>query len=495
MVAVSRQIYALLKELLEELGHRESATPEELRAADHLQSRFHAMGYSTEIQTFAFRHFDFRRWYQTGGKNAYAVVQGQEFSGLVFATPPKSTTVTGPLTPVELGQIEDLPPQGLEGRVVWFQPQDGILDDKQALQDLHEQIGIAADAGAVAAVISGNLDFNSYTPLLTVESAIPALLFGSSEGRLWADALSDGQVEISITVEVQELESRNVVAEMRGAGDSVVVVGAHYDIVPATTAGANDNTSGIAVVLSLAEALAGRPLPYAVRFIAFGAEELGLYGSRHYVASLPEAELARVRAMMNFDVVGSGDHLEAAGNQALTDLALNIAAELEIEAQPGSMPPGAASDHVPFEDAGIPTLLLFGPDISRIHTPEDRLEFVQPELLGSAYLIALATLQSQAFLLSSRMRGPIFPLPANILPSRRARSAEAGTHPSPYNRRSTHLSICNECMPLRVAVPHTSKFCEFSARQDNSGPCGLRCQYRVMPNDIDVLRSCTAASR
>ena len=394
LAAASEQVYALLKELLDELGHRESATPEELQAAEHLQARFHAMGYSTEIQPFAFRYFDFSRWYETGGENAKVVIQGQEFPGLLFATPPNSVTTAGPLTPV--GRSDGLPPEGLEGKVAWFQPQDGILGDEQALQDLRENVRKAAEAGAVAAVISGNLDFANYTPLMMAESAIPALLFDTSVGELWTETLSDGQVEISVNVEVQELESRNVVAEMKGIGDGLVIVGGHYDIVTATRAGANDNTSGVAVVLSLAEALAGRSLPFSVRFIAFGAEELGLYGSRHYVASLTKAELARMRVMMNFDVVGSGLQLEVAGHQAFSDLALKIAAELEIEAQPGFLPPGTASDHVPFEDEGIPALLLFGPDISRIHTPEDRLEFVQPELLGGAYLIALATLQSQA---------------------------------------------------------------------------------------------------
>ena len=379
LAAASEQVYALLKELLDELGHRESATPEELQAAEHLQARFYAMGYSTEIQPFAFRHFDFLRWYRTGGENANTVVQGQEFPGLIFATPPNNVTVTGPLTPVGLGRSEDLPPEGLEGKVAWFQPQDGILGDKQALQDLRENVRKIAEAGAVAAVISGNLNFNSYTPLMTAESAIPALLFDTSVGEFWTDTLSGGQVEISVNVEVQEMESRNVVAEMKGIGDGLVIVGGHYDVVPATRAGANDNTSGIAVVLSLAEALAGRSLPFSVRFIAFGSEELGLYGSRHYVASLTKAERARIKVMMNFDVVGSGVQLEVAGHQAFSDLALKIAAELGIEAQPGSMPPGAASDHVPFEDEGIPALLLFGPDPTLPHftRPEDRLEFVQ----------------------------------------------------------------------------------------------------------------------
>ena len=103
---------------------------------------------------------------------------------------------------------------------------------------------------------------------------------------------------------------------MKGSGNGLVIIGAHYDVVPETEAGANDNTSGVAVLLSLAEALAGRSLPYTIRFVAFGSEEIGLYGSRHYVESLDEAELARITAMLNFDVVGSGPHLEAAGHEA-----------------------------------------------------------------------------------------------------------------------------------------------------------------------------------
>ncbi len=101
--------------------------------------------------------------------------------------------------------------------------------------------------------------------------------------------------------------------------------------------------------------------------------------------------------MLNFDVVGSGPRLEAVGPQTLQNQALSIADDPEVEAQPGTLPPGAASDHVPFQDKGIPALLLFGPDISRIHTPEDVLEFINPELLGGAYLISLAILESDQF--------------------------------------------------------------------------------------------------
>ncbi len=390
----SKHVYALLQTLLEELGHRESASPEELQAAEKLQARFQSMGYSTGLQPFAFRNFDFARWRETGGENSRAVVNDMDFTGLMLGLPPDTVTVTGPLTSVGLGRSEDIPPEGLEGKVAWFQPEDGILADKQSLQALQENVEKAAKAGAVAAVISGDLGFDSYSLLLIVESSIPALLFRPDVEEFWTQAASSGQADMSVTVEVRNLESQNIVAEMKGAGNGLVIVGAHYDIVPTTSAGANDNTSSVAIILSLAEALAERSLTYTVRFVAFGSEELGLYGSRHYVESLSEAELSSIKAMLNFDVVGSGPYLEAIGPETLQNLALSIADDLEVEAQPGTLPPGAASDHVPFEDKGIPTLLLFGPDISRIHTPEDVLEFINPELLGSAYLIALTILES-----------------------------------------------------------------------------------------------------
>ena len=393
----SEHIYALLQELLEELGHRESASPEELFAAESIQDRLQSLGYSTKIQPFTFRYFDYWRWYRTAGETANVVLQDTEYIGVPLAIPPTSLTFTGPLTPVELESNENLSPEAMSGAVAWFQPKDGILPDEQSLHELQQAISKVAEAGAAAVVISGTQDSYRHPALLAFDSPIPALLFDTRVENPWTEAMANGDLEIAVHIEVEKLESRNVIAEMKGSGDGLVIIGAHYDVVPETEAGANDNTSGVAVLLSLAEALAGRSLPYTIRFVAFGSEEIGLYGSRHYVESLDEAELARITAMLNFDVVGSGPHLEAAGHEALANLALSIANELGIEAQPGTLPPGAASDHTPFDDADVPTLFLFAPDISRIHTPEDRLEFVQPELLSAAYLIGLAILQSENF--------------------------------------------------------------------------------------------------
>ena len=101
--------------------------------------------------------------------------------------------------------------------------------------------------------------------------------------------------------------------------------------------------------------------------------------------------------MLNFEVVGSGPQLVAWGQPDLQEQALELAAGLGVDMGSGVIPSGASGDHEPFERAGVPLLVVFSTDLSRMHTPDDTLEFIQPELLGGALLVAEALLQSPAF--------------------------------------------------------------------------------------------------
>ena len=401
LAAASEEVFGLVEELVAELGHREGGTPEELQAAERLKERLEAMGYDPVMQSFAFERFDLMRWVQTRGENAVVIVESpvnMPIPGLLLTSTPAGGMDSGLLTPVEPDSQGDLPEDGLDGKVALLQPGTIQLDDPQALQTLQDQVNGLASAGAIAAVISGEFaGLQGYRPLATVESLIPAMLVSKEFGGSPADLLAQGEVILSVKIDTLELESQNVVAELKGESEDVVVVGAHYDIVPPTMAGANDNTSGTAVVLALADALSGRSLAFTVRFIAFGAEELGLYGSRNYVSALGDAELDRVKAMMNLDTVGTGAWLGVAGNDEWMALALEMAEGLGVEARISPLPPGASSDHKSFEDAGVPVLIIYASDVSRIHTPNDSLEFVQPEALGSTFLIAKALLQSPDF--------------------------------------------------------------------------------------------------
>jgi Zn-dependent M28 family amino/carboxypeptidase len=106
--------------------------------------------------------------------------------------------------------------------------------------------------------------------------------------------------------------SVNVIAEPKGfdASEAHVVVGAHLDTVPVAP-GAEDNASGIAVMLQLATMVSQQPAAIPVQFIAFGAEEprgsgdaLHHFGSRQHVASLSRSERRAIQAMVSLDRVG-----------------------------------------------------------------------------------------------------------------------------------------------------------------------------------------------
>jgi Zn-dependent M28 family amino/carboxypeptidase len=123
--------------------------------------------------------------------------------------------------------------------------------------------------------------------------------------------LGGGEVTVSTQTVSESRETFNVLAETRsGDPERTVMVGAHLDSVPQGP-GINDNASGSAGILAIAEVLAGTETANAVRFAWWGAEEFGLLGSRHYVADLKTndpATLGNVALYLNFDMIGSPNH-------------------------------------------------------------------------------------------------------------------------------------------------------------------------------------------
>ncbi|MEE9555384.1 MAG: M20/M25/M40 family metallo-hydrolase, partial [candidate division Zixibacteria bacterium] len=165
--------------------------------------------------------------------------------------------------------------------------------------------------------------------------------------------------------------SRNVVAEKTGDvyPERYVIVGGHYDAVvydggdPNVYApGADDNASGTALTLEIARVLADTPFRKTVRFIAFGAEEQGLYGSWHHATeSLNRGD--DIELMINADMIGNvedsylnfGVNCNETGEpygQVLADLAeehTTLIPEIHV----GSF---SGSDHYPFDQSGFRTV-------------------------------------------------------------------------------------------------------------------------------------------
>ena len=370
-----------LTELVEELGPRESATDEELEAAEHLASTLENLGYAVELQSFTVQQLS--RELSVLEVNA---PQPRTFD-LNLLAQTATGEVSGTLVSVGLAGDGDFPEGGVEGQIVVV---------RRGLITFEEKVTRAAESGAAAVVIYNNLPGN-FQGRLSSPASIPAVSISRDDGQQIEELLLAGEVEATVSVIEELLPSRNVIAELTGPGDVVVILGGHYDTV-ADIVGANDNASGTAVLLTLAGQLAGEDLPFTVRFIAFGSEELGLRGSRHYVASLTGTQLDRIRAMFNFDALGSGESLAILGTNELTGLAEAQGDAQDINVSVIAPLQGATSDHQSFADAGIPVLMFVSDDFSRLHTPEDTLQFVEPSLLGDASALALFLLRSDEFL-------------------------------------------------------------------------------------------------
>jgi Zn-dependent M28 family amino/carboxypeptidase len=108
------------------------------------------------------------------------------------------------------------------------------------------------------------------------------------------------------------IHSANVIAVKEGASPRTLVLGAHYDTVPGSR-GACDNASGIGVLLEMAGRLAQVDTPYTLVFVAFGAEEEGLYGSLHYLDKLIPQERRNIVGMINLDGLAGLERLYVYG--------------------------------------------------------------------------------------------------------------------------------------------------------------------------------------
>jgi Zn-dependent M28 family amino/carboxypeptidase len=173
-----------------------------------------------------------------------------------------------------------------------------------------------------------------------------------------AGQLAGARAQVRVDAEVERRRSANVVAETGAAGARrVVMAGAHLDSVP-DGPGLNDTGSGVAALLEIAEQLGGRRAPAgtALRFAFWGAEEVGLLGSRRYVAGLEAHERRRIVAYVNLDMVGS-----PGGEPAVypDDPAIAAALRRRLGRNPPERDLGGASDHAPFAAAGIPVGGLF----------------------------------------------------------------------------------------------------------------------------------------
>ena len=150
--------------------------------------------------------------------------------------------------------------------------------------------------------------------------------------------------------------------------NKTILICAHYDLAASNGLGADDNASGVAVLLALAESAMNLESKCSLVFAFFDAEEMGMKGSSDYIRKLTADQLSSLSLVINIDSLLAGDYVylhRGEGNDLATQtrmLCVASAFGYELVLQPGNhpdFPAGTVSgmgDYAPFDEAGVPFL-------------------------------------------------------------------------------------------------------------------------------------------
>lgn len=376
------RILEAVKTFSDTVGPRVAGTEGERVAAGLIGDWLKQMGYEVELQEFGIG--------TQIGRSSGLTIDGPDMQ--TVPTLPFSNSgdgeATGRLVYADAGLPEQFPPDA-QGAITLIRRDGEVF--------FQEKVANAVAAGASGVVIYNNEPGILLGNLQTAAS-VPVVGISMAEGEDLVEALEEGPLTATVHVGAVGTEtSYNVIARPAGIENCETVTGGHYDSVAAGT-GASDNASGTATVLEVAAVLAHNGGMGANCFVLFGAEELGLLGSTHFVSQLTEPERSSLKAMLNLDMVGVGDEAWwLIGDAALQERMAGLAPGLGIEdAMPSTLIRGLSSDHASFINGGIPALMFHRWEDPLLHTPQDVSDRIVPEYLEEAARMSIALLEALA---------------------------------------------------------------------------------------------------
>jgi Zn-dependent M28 family amino/carboxypeptidase len=304
-------------------GNRAGGSPGFEASANYVKARAQAAGYNVSDHFFDFLYNADRTppTLRQDSPDATSYVDGVDYASMTFSGSIGETTARVwavdlqlPKAPAPGATTSGCEPGDFSGM-----PAGSIALMQRGTCTFGTKSANARDAGAAAAIIFN--DGGDAGRLSVINGTLGGPGQGVALGTTWAlgedlaNGVANGDTGSIATVRVDRVNetrrTRNVIAETPGGDpDNVVVVGAHLDSVP-RGAGINDNGSGSGGILEIAEVLAAREIEprNKIRFMWFGAEEFGLLGSQAYVTNLPAAERSKIKAMLNFDMIGSPNYV------------------------------------------------------------------------------------------------------------------------------------------------------------------------------------------
>lgn len=428
----------------EDLKGRKTGTPESLAAASYIRDQFKNSGL-TMMGNDGFQEFEMITGISMGLGNRLVIdginiEAGQGFTPMPFS---KNGELLATVVFVGYGftirndsvDWDDFAGVDVKGK--WLLILRGAPKGENGTlklagnSDERFKVMLAQDNGAAGVIFVSGSKLDSDDNLLKLSydkspatSGIPVvqikrsvldehlMKFGKSVSA-WEEEITSSQqpvnaeipIAIDVTVDLKKDYStaRNVVAMIEGADpelkDQFVILGAHYDHlgmggfgsgsrVPDTLAvhyGADDNASGVAGILELAQQFSDPKHKPArsIFFIAFDAEEMGLIGSRYFVNN-PMIDLKKVTAMINFDMIGRLKETKAisiggTGTSLETLDILNQLAEKYPLTLSYSSEGFGPSDHAAFYGQNIPVFFISTGAHADYHTPADNVSGINAD--------------------------------------------------------------------------------------------------------------------
>jgi len=392
--------WEVLESLTTEIGPRLGGSPEEARAREWGAAKLKSLGFkNVRIETF-----DMPYWERVTERAAIAAPYPQPLHvtalGNAVATPEGGLTAEVVRFETFL-DLQDAPLAGLEGKIVFV---DEVMPKTQdgsgygwAVAKRSGAANEAAKRGAAAALIrsagtsdgrtphTGNMNYaDNVTP-------VPIAALSNPDADLLASAMRRATSPVSVELEISvrtkaSVQSGNVIGEIPGKSDEIILIGGHLDSWDLGT-GAVDDGAGVAITVAAAKLiddLPGKPAR-TIRVIMWGAEEVGLVGARAYAAAHSE-ELGR-HVLASESDFGAGPVWQfrtGFAADALPKAAVYQKALRRLGVGPGDNQAFGGPDVIPLRQAGVPAFRLVqdGRDYFDLHhTINDTLDQVDEDAL------------------------------------------------------------------------------------------------------------------
>lgn len=363
---------------------RTSGSAEELKAANILLDEISSIGLKGDLEPFKVKTTEVK-------KASFKVVEPyeKEYEITPYMCSP-STPAGGIIT--DFVYIED----GLDANLVDIKGKLVLLNQRPKLE-VYKKLMKAGIAGYIT--MSGtardkeedtDISVGRISEERAVHGKVPTFNIRMKDGFHMVKNKAS-KVSLEIINEEIEVTSHNVVVTLEGTKypEEIVSFGAHYDSVPFST-GVYDNGAGSVIIMELLRYFKENPPIRTVKFVWYGSEEVGLYGSKAYIKD-HEKELEKHLLMINVDVGASILGKEVAlitAEQSLVDYVDHMS---KINGYPLDVKQDIySSDSTVFADNGIPSLTFcrFAPEGGAfIHCRHDVMDYLSPEALEKTTVI------------------------------------------------------------------------------------------------------------